>query len=584
MSIATLNQVFDETRRLAIAGSNLSSGDYRLQKLVEPLKEAANRAPVFGQVAAAVEKLVNAPSKESSQALLELASLVLAILYTQGQTDVEGELQPIEAVDLGIDGTQISSKQLRTLVDALTVAGSGRLEVVKEAFRRGEFRDFRIVHAAVSALVDPYADLADFVADEVLTLYGASVARLVIQQYESVERGRARCLRVLARLAPDEARPIALEALESGTKEMKVAALRCLGGSEEDVAIFHEYAKARAKAVRTAAFERLAPFGDETTIELFKSALSRRDLESVVDAAAQNRSETLATFLHGTIAQEAENILEGRTSTRSNPVAHFTVLLRALETRADDGSVDLIRKLFAERAAFQRNTSDGEIIVESLAQLMRRSSVPELQRALVDARDKMVGRAFETCVLAGLEALEPSEFYQLFGPYYKRGKKKESRCVTMLSMLRNQSDMAGHDESRPSLPREALSPQWLADAIGKNDFETVSGLAVEGNEGLHKYLSKRLGKTTRWLSVNEKTSDIIVLMLATKHPDGVDAWIAAAKAVKQDAFTKWHLLGMVRFMSAAEAHRVEEALSEYPEHMVDDVLEAIGQRKAAINP
>ena len=37
MSIAVLTQVYDEIRRLAVAGSVVASGDFRLKKLVPAL-------------------------------------------------------------------------------------------------------------------------------------------------------------------------------------------------------------------------------------------------------------------------------------------------------------------------------------------------------------------------------------------------------------------------------------------------------------------------------------------------------------------------------------------------------------------
>ena len=110
MSLAVLNQVYDETRRLAIAGSNLAAGDFRLTKLVDPLQKSAAKAPVFGQVAASIQRLVDAPADESAQALLDLSSLVSAILYTQGQTTISGDLEPIATSSLGTQTTQVSAK------------------------------------------------------------------------------------------------------------------------------------------------------------------------------------------------------------------------------------------------------------------------------------------------------------------------------------------------------------------------------------------------------------------------------------------------------------------------------------------
>ena len=84
MSIAILNQVYEETRRLTVAGSNLAKDDFRLKKLLPPLEKAAKKAPVFGTVAKSIDKLITVPEKESPQALLDLSSLITAIFYTQG--------------------------------------------------------------------------------------------------------------------------------------------------------------------------------------------------------------------------------------------------------------------------------------------------------------------------------------------------------------------------------------------------------------------------------------------------------------------------------------------------------------------
>src|SRR5580704_10969240 len=109
MSIALLSQVYDETRRLAIAGSVVSSGDFRLKKLIAPLEQAGAKAPVFAKVAMAVKAVVEGNDQTSAQSLLELTTLVNAILYTQGETGRSGPLEPIETIDLGTPTAQASA-------------------------------------------------------------------------------------------------------------------------------------------------------------------------------------------------------------------------------------------------------------------------------------------------------------------------------------------------------------------------------------------------------------------------------------------------------------------------------------------
>ena len=78
MSIQVLTQVYDEMRRLAIAGSVVASGDFRLKKLIAPLEQSGAKAPVFAKVADAVKKVVEGNEKTSAATLLELTTLVNA--------------------------------------------------------------------------------------------------------------------------------------------------------------------------------------------------------------------------------------------------------------------------------------------------------------------------------------------------------------------------------------------------------------------------------------------------------------------------------------------------------------------------
>src|SRR5437868_13584603 len=91
MSIALIQESANEVRRLAIAGSPLAVGDFRLKKLIAPLEQAGAKVPVFAQVAKAVSELVNGNETESPARLLSLSTLLNAILYTQGRSGTDGD-------------------------------------------------------------------------------------------------------------------------------------------------------------------------------------------------------------------------------------------------------------------------------------------------------------------------------------------------------------------------------------------------------------------------------------------------------------------------------------------------------------
>ncbi|HKB38778.1 MAG TPA: hypothetical protein VKD72_20210, partial [Gemmataceae bacterium] len=69
MSIAILNQVYDEARRLAVAGSVVARGDFRLKKLVPALEQAGAKAPVFAKVAECAKAVIDGPDDQSAENL-----------------------------------------------------------------------------------------------------------------------------------------------------------------------------------------------------------------------------------------------------------------------------------------------------------------------------------------------------------------------------------------------------------------------------------------------------------------------------------------------------------------------------------
>src|SRR4051794_31981004 len=137
MSLALLQESAKEVRRLAIAGSALAIGDFRLKKLVPPLDQAGAEVPVFAQVAKAVSELVNGTEKTSAANLLQLSTLLNAILYTQGESSAEGPYRELEMCSSKCSSTRTPARILKPLVQALTSAGAGRFEMVKSAVERG---------------------------------------------------------------------------------------------------------------------------------------------------------------------------------------------------------------------------------------------------------------------------------------------------------------------------------------------------------------------------------------------------------------------------------------------------------------
>src|SRR6266478_9658274 len=175
MSIALIQESAKEVRRMAIAGSPLAVGDFRMKKLIAPLEQAGAKVPVFAQVAKAISDLVNGTEANSATRLLALSTLLNAILYTQGQTSAEGNFGELETLATNCSSTRTSARALKPLIAALTNAGGGRFEIIKAACDRGAFNDLRLIGPAILALGDNYPEMADLVAEKILPGYGPGI-------------------------------------------------------------------------------------------------------------------------------------------------------------------------------------------------------------------------------------------------------------------------------------------------------------------------------------------------------------------------------------------------------------------------
>ena len=134
-----------ELNRLFIAGSKFAKNDPRLQKHIPILKKLGEKAPVFNKLAQEVESLLQVESTQAAEKLLNVATLLYSVLYTQGVT-IEAETEKSEQVPtiaLADVNTTYSYLQLKPVLQALTESKSGRLEVLKDAFERKLFDDSR---------------------------------------------------------------------------------------------------------------------------------------------------------------------------------------------------------------------------------------------------------------------------------------------------------------------------------------------------------------------------------------------------------------------------------------------------------
>src|SRR5438552_2882295 len=389
MSIAILTQVYDEMRRLAIAGSVVAGGDFRLKKLIPQLEQAGARAPVFTKVAEAVKAVVEGKEQTSAPALLELTTLVNAILYTQGETGATGTLEPIETSDLGAPAVQASARVLKPLLEALTTTGSGRMELIRAAHERGAFRDLRLVKPALEALDDVYAEIGDFIAEHVLPLYGKAILPELRIKFDLKGRaGHPRRLRLMHNLDPVGTRDLLKQALDSGSKEVKIVAIACLGAARDDLSYLLEQASAKAQEVRQAAYMALATIDDDAAVAVLEKAMNGKDLDLAAEPLRKTRNARLLNHLLGAVKGELAALRKTKEKKEvSQKIDRIMTLTNCLADRGDQASEAFLVEVFTQRTDLVRikgDASSGPDLNSAVVRVMERGT-NKLRTILVDA-------------------------------------------------------------------------------------------------------------------------------------------------------------------------------------------------------
>ena len=606
MSIPVLVQVYDEVRRLAVAGSAVAPGDFRLKKLAEPLERAGAKAPVFARVAEAARAVVDSDEKTAAGALLELATLVNAILYTQGETGAAGELEPLETTDLGTPSTQASARVLKPLLEALSSTGSGRLELVRDAVEGGAFRDLRLVKPALDALDDPYVEVADLIAAGVVPAYGKAVVPELRARLDLTAKsgGHLHRLRLLHRLDPEGSRDLVRRALDEGSKEMRVVAVECLGTAGEDLDYLLEQTKSRAKDVRAAALRALCGAEASTgeVVEPLKKAIAGPDLELIVDRMRESAVPEIRAFVVSEAESQLDEVLAAEDVKKLGPaVARLQQLAACLEGRTDEAAEAFVLRAFGVRAALAtiKSTPSGQDFNGLLAHVMSWGTA-KTRDALVEAHAELGPESVLPAYTAARRTMTPPAFFKEFAPLLrdlpaKRGKKGAAaeRAEILAATLggRRYGDRVlyaryslhpwsvyamSSRNSEPDEPPQDLDPRWLDAAVDTGAVELVCGLARPGHEKANRFLSDQLK--------DKKSTDrdlVLQTMVRVGHPGAADAIIAElkkqAKAAASGHYFRYWASRLIPDLPRSALPKFEALLPELPVKMADQIVEAVAE-------
>lgn len=278
MDITPIYELKTRLRAAMIAGTNLISDDFRLKKAAENLAPLAASSPVFAKISAMTQKLLEEKSPES---LLDTITLVDSVLTTLGTTEVKGELESLP--DNGISSISVTApySQLSTVIDALTMPGSGQFNRIVEIRENTPeiFRDYRIKPALIKGLDASYSELANTVEDIIKDI-GKEMLPLVKKGFDPKGKKEAvRRVHIIEELCGAEENDFYLEQLENSESDVRKALIFALRHDEKNIDKLIELTKTEKGKLKTAALAALASFDCEKSVDFFEEYAKKKPVD-----------------------------------------------------------------------------------------------------------------------------------------------------------------------------------------------------------------------------------------------------------------------------------------------------------------
>jgi hypothetical protein len=173
MPLPDLDTLAADVRRLLQAGGAVAAGDEGLRARARRLHELARQAPVLAPVAAAVDRVTEAPAGPSTAAFFDLLVLVRQINVGLAGAGRDGPLE--EVPSSGPWATGAAARDVYAVHEAARSSGARREEALRDGVERGVVADLRLLSTLFAVWRDASDELTDLLVERVLPAVGRSV-------------------------------------------------------------------------------------------------------------------------------------------------------------------------------------------------------------------------------------------------------------------------------------------------------------------------------------------------------------------------------------------------------------------------
>lgn len=482
MSLPLIADTAAEVHRLAIAGSALAAGDFRLKKILPQLEALGAKAPIFTRIAQGVKAVIDeSDAAKAGRALLDLSTLLTAIQYTQSPHGAEGEFTPVNTTVQAWTPTVAGYRTLAAVVQALTSTGEGRLEVVRDACERGLFKDLRLLQPAVGALSDRFGELADFVADHAIPQLGSAVIPLLKAGFDPKGgNAHARRLRALCAVDKEEGRAFARAALEAAGKEVKIVVIEGLTGSECDLETLIELTKHRSKEVRHAALRALRGLTNTDAVTVLRHAFDGEDAEVALEVAARASQEILPRE----VFERACGLIAAIRKTDSTEVSkereqRLLVILKTSADKKDAATRELARLLFSERKRIH-----GKALNSAVGQFIYGLNESDADELLYTAGQTLRTEQILWAFLAAYRRVPVDDLFTMF----REALRKNGEETQLIPLLRGHRLETWLREDLRVEQCFNLDRKWVEEAMRMKHAPLVAAIASMGDLEAKEFL------------------------------------------------------------------------------------------------
>ena len=451
---------------ITIAGTDLIDEDFRLKKTLELFSTLAEKNPIFKKIYLSLKQLFDAEKSQKPIILLNILGLVDAVLYTQAQTNIDGEYKEFETNENLQILNQFRYSEVKPILEALTTTGSGRLNIIEDAIKLTPniFKDYRVLNALINDLDDTYDAMATRVFSIIESL-GTGAPQKLIEFLRCSEKWyypkynlpkvdknyivallknnfdsqtkivMVKRLNLIVKIAKETENDWYLSVLKTAKKQVKEECISALQYSEENIPLLLELTKKERGKMKDIVYYTLGKFKFDNMVEFWKNELDK-SLESASNLREAN-SDEISDLLAYYIKSNLENVLKGDEQAQKYNYSKF-ILYTANKT--SDKMLELYKWIIDYRNEFKAlkgkwsNYSEhivelNETISETLV-----SSCPEklvnFLRKLNVCNKKLI---ISSCFIADLLTLPADEVYK---NWYKNPLLSKAKLEKVFQKIR----------------------------------------------------------------------------------------------------------------------------------------------------